>query len=216
MLSISPTDFAVATAAPVAADDMLFASPGWTTSFGGIDRVKAEIAADRMRRAGVAILENRGANVDDRFAGFKAGYSLVSEDKSEARLLKRQRKAEQRKQEFEGLTAEERAIRIREKAEKKAVAEKARYEDIYRRICADMMRTAQLGIPLGKLKDKSYTQEEANFCNRYETEPDRRKALAEAEPHCLLWRYAQSSEDRLKGSGYTWSGGYVAGKCWQD
>jgi hypothetical protein len=47
---------------------------------------------------------NRGAIVDDQFSGLKAGYTLVSEDKPEARQLRRQREVEQRKQQFERFT----------------------------------------------------------------------------------------------------------------
>jgi hypothetical protein len=216
MLSITPSDASIAAAAPVAVDDV-FVLHGWNTAFGGIDRVKSEMAADQMRRAGVAILENRGAIVDDQFSGFIGGYALRSEDKSKARKDARDRKAERWEEEFGELTKGERDIKIQELAEAKAkrkadrdAADAARYKDIYDRIC----------LGFGKA-EKHYTQDDADWYNAYERRQQKlggktfQEALAEAKPSDLLFRYAQSSEDRIR-NGYEWLGGLVAGKYWQD
>jgi hypothetical protein len=188
MLSIAPSNAAIASAAPVAADDVLAAL-----------------------RAG------------------KSDYTLVSKGKSKARKDARDDKANNEKLMFEGMTPEQRQIKIHElaaaKANRKAVrdaADAARYKDIYERIWLGINRAMQLGIPLKDFKDRFHTPEEGEWYNAYERRQQKfggktfKEARAEAEPHCLLWRYGQSSEDRLHCRGYTWSGGYVAGKYWQD
>lgn len=174
-------------------------APVWATGrwHRDTDSLRGAILFDRMRRGGCEILDNRGALDVEPFAAFKANYSLISEDRSEARCAAR----DSRRERLAELSPEERQERI----DKRAAAEAARIQDIYDRILAS----------IGK-SEKLYTEAEGKKFLRHDDRDKRLRALAEALPSDLIRRYMQSSDDRINGNGYTWLGGIVTGDYWQD
>lgn len=159
-----------------------------------------------------------GVISDNPLARHKAGYDLISFDKSDARARRKKAEAERREKMFAGLTFEERQLKIAELAKEKAarkaeqaVADKIRYEDIWRRICMGHGG-----------EERFYTPEEGKWYNAYEdrhgdatgTKKTFQQALREAKPSDLIFRYAQSSRDRIE-LGYAWEDCLIAGKYWQ-
>jgi hypothetical protein len=187
LLSISSTSADIVSAVPVSG---VVATGRWD-----MRDYNSLVMPDRMRRLGCAILENRGAITDDPFAAFKANYELISDDRSEERCAKRDSRIQR---------AAEISWPVKQKKlEEKAKREVARYDEIYKRICAG----------LGK-KEKLYTPAEGRWYLNYENRAERKRALEEANPSDLIRRYAQSASDRIL-IGYEWSGGMVANKYFQ-
>jgi hypothetical protein len=161
-----------------------------------------------LLRAGC--IDQRGDIVDGPFAAYRVIYDRISHDRSDARCTERTRRANLKAKEFQGKTEAEIQAIIEQKAKERADRDKARAEDIEKRIWASWhLSKAE------KLKFAS--QRERDFYYRYTEGLDDKfkRSLAEALPHELIWRYSQSSEDRIHGGGYTWPGGMVAGKYFQ-
>lgn len=186
-VSVFPESLPLGVCAPV------FATGRWERDK---DSLRGEIMFDRMRRSGCEILDIRGAIVSDQFAAFKANYSLISSDRSEARCAARN----SRRERLAELSAEERQERIN----KRAAAEAARMKSIEDRILAS----------IGKA-EKLYTPAEGRRYLRHEDREKFMQALAEAPPSDLIRRYMQSADDRIRGGGYTWLGGVVTGDYYQ-
>ncbi|MBR0825597.1 hypothetical protein JQ596_08610 [Bradyrhizobium manausense] len=176
----------------------------------------AELAGKKMRRVGCEIIESRGAIFDAPFTAFSAVYKFKSDERSEARVEERNakagRKLRQRQELFaQGLTEAQIQALVEEKARLRALRDAARADDIEKRIWAsrDLPEAEKLKVASKRERDFYYNYTE-------QTVDKFKERLKEAQPHELIWRYAQSSEDRVLGRGYTWPGGWVADKYWQD
>jgi hypothetical protein len=155
-------------------------------------------------------IDRRGGAMDDPFASYRIDYSRISEDRSEERCTARIRRGNLKARKVQGKTEAEIQAAIDQKAMKRAEKNKARAEDIEKRIFASLHLSH-------REKMKIATQRERDFYYRHNEGCDDqfKRRLAEAAPHELIWRYTQSSEDRIHDRGYTWPGGMVAGKYFQ-
>jgi hypothetical protein len=178
------------------------------------DGLSAEMSRKKMRRATCEIIKGRGVIFDAPFAAFSTVYDIRSEEKSEARVEERGAKAGRKLRQHQemlaqGLTEAQIQERVQQKAKERADRHAARAHDIYEQMIASWH------LPDS---EKPYTRAEAKFFYRINEKLDEKfqARLQEAQPHELIWRYTQSSEDRISGRGYNWPGGWVADKYWQD
>jgi hypothetical protein len=202
MQPISPTSPSITAAAPVTG---VWATGRWD---GDVSKTTIQILQYGLLLAGRKIIKNRGVIFSDTNKRFRVEYDVNSKEKSKERIEAREDR-ERLKLESDialGLSWAQKQWLIERKAEEKAQKDKDRAHNIYMRL--------QASINLAE-DEKLYTRAEGKWWLRYETREERATALAVALPSDLIWRYRQSSHDRLMGSGYQWAGGLVANKYFQ-